>query len=254
MEGMHFNLHFYMRFIFYIFLISQLLSFLGVFAEKTKENLSELNSVKWEKVDEDESQPPKKIIWKSYKNDESYFENEDDQDSLPNKVNSNSEERIDESSQKSVKEEVEYKSNTAINNLINHGGITVSNALIPRAGTSQIFLNYDNKGNIFGFYGYSLSNIFHLELLNIGSFNEFNLSGENNSSLNTKFLSENNLNFRIGGKLLISSSKKENLYWLSLRSSFGRNNDNNRDYLFSELINTLRVNDWITFNINTNYL
>ena len=60
------------------------------------------------------------------------------------------------------------------NKLINHGGITVNNALLPKAGTSQISFNYDSKGNLFGFYGYSLSNIFQLELLNIGSFNELN--------------------------------------------------------------------------------
>ena len=41
-----------MRLIFYIFLISQFLNFLGVFAEKVKEDLSGLNSVKWEKVEE----------------------------------------------------------------------------------------------------------------------------------------------------------------------------------------------------------
>ena len=59
-----------MRLIFYIFLISQFLNFLGVFAEKVEENLSELNSVKWKKVEENKSKPLKKIIWKSYKNDE----------------------------------------------------------------------------------------------------------------------------------------------------------------------------------------
>jgi hypothetical protein len=80
--------------------------------------------------------------------------------------------------------------------LISYGGITVNNALIPKIGTSQINLNYDSKGNLFGFYGYSLSNIFQLELLNIGRFNNKNPNENNNASLYSTYLSENNLNYR----------------------------------------------------------
>ena len=70
-----------MRLIFYIFLISQFFNFLELFAEKEKEELPRLNSVKWEKVEENKSKPLKKIIWKSYKNDEFYFGNEEHQKS-----------------------------------------------------------------------------------------------------------------------------------------------------------------------------
>ena len=137
--------------------------------------------------------------------------------------------------------------------LISNGGITVNNALIPIVGTSQINFNYDNKGNLFGSYGYSLSNIFMLELLNIGSFNEVNLSEGKNSNLYSTYLDDSNLNFRLGGKLLIFSPQKNDLYWMSLRSSVGRNNDTNQGYLFSELINTIRVNNWFAFNISPKY-
>ena len=127
--------------------------------------------------------------------------------------------------------------------LISSGGITVNNALMPRVGTSQINLNYDSKGNLFGSYGYSLSNIFKLELLDIGSFNEVKLSGDINSNLYSTYLDESNLSFRLGGKLLIFSPQKNDLYWMSLRSSVGRNNDTNQGYIFSELINTSIKND-----------
>ena len=40
-----------MKSIFYILLFSQLLNFLGVFAEKVKEDSSGMNSVIWEKVE-----------------------------------------------------------------------------------------------------------------------------------------------------------------------------------------------------------
>ena len=59
-----------MRLIFYIFLIIQLLNFLGVFAEKVKEDLSGGKTIIWEKVEENKSKPLKKIIWKFYKGDE----------------------------------------------------------------------------------------------------------------------------------------------------------------------------------------
>ena len=64
-----------MRLFLYIFLISQLLNFLDVFAQKVIKDSSQINSVKWEKV-EQKSKPLKKIIWRSYNNDESYFEDQ----------------------------------------------------------------------------------------------------------------------------------------------------------------------------------
>ena len=106
---------------------------------------------------------------------------------------------------------------------------------------------------MFGSYAYSLSNIFQLELLNIGSFNDLNLSGSKNSNLYSTFLGENNLNFRLGGKLLIFSPQKDDLYWATLRSSVGRNNNTNQGYLFTELMNTFRFNDFLAFNISPKY-
>ena len=67
-----------MKFVFYFFIIAQFLNVLGVFAEKkiTKDS-SELNPIKWEKVPENEEKLLKKVIWKSYKDDKSYFEKTD---------------------------------------------------------------------------------------------------------------------------------------------------------------------------------
>ena len=106
---------------------------------------------------------------------------------------------------------------------------------------------------MFGLYRYSLSNIFQVELLNISSFDGLNFGGDKNSNLFSTYLSDNNFNFRLGGKLLIFSPQKNDLYWVSLRSSVGRNNDTNQGYVFSEFINTFRVNNWITFNVSPKY-
>ena len=75
-----------MKSIFYILLFSQLLNFLGVFAEKVKENSSEMNSVTWEKVEGNKSKSLKRIIWESYKGDENYFENENKEGFSVNQV------------------------------------------------------------------------------------------------------------------------------------------------------------------------
>ncbi len=136
---------------------------------------------------------------------------------------------------------------------ISNGGITVNNALIPKAGTSQVNFSYDEGGNLFGFYGYSLSNIFQVELINIGIFDGLNFGGEKNSNLYSTYLSDNNLNFRLGGKLLIFSPQKNDIYWASLRSSVGRNNETNQGYVFSEFINTFRINKWLALNFSPKY-
>ena len=56
-----------MKLIFYIFLFSQLLNFLGVLAEKVKEDSSGRNPVIWKKIEKNKSKDLKEIIWKSYK-------------------------------------------------------------------------------------------------------------------------------------------------------------------------------------------
>ena len=63
-----------MRLIFFVFIISQLVNFLDAFAQKVNKNSTQSNSINWEKVEE-KSKPLNKIIWRSYNNDESYFEN-----------------------------------------------------------------------------------------------------------------------------------------------------------------------------------
>ena len=44
-----------MKLILFIYLISQLINFIDVFAEKNKKDSSALNSINWEKIDEKKS-------------------------------------------------------------------------------------------------------------------------------------------------------------------------------------------------------
>ena len=133
------------------------------------------------------------------------------------------------------------------------GGLTVNNALFPERGVNQINLNFDEQGNLFVFYGHSLSNIFQLEL-STGSFNDNNLINKENSSLQKVYLNENTFNYRFGGKLLIFSPQKNDPFWMTFRTSMGRNKGSNQQgYLFSELINTFRINNWLAFNVSPKY-
>ena len=231
-----------MKLIFFIFIFSQLLNFLVVFADKVKKDSGESNSIRWEKVEENKSNNFKKIIWKSYKDDESYFQKD-----------------IDVGPE--IKKLTDFRNENKIlfqhplnesDKLLNFGGITVSNALIPKAGTSQINLNYDSKGNLFGFYGYSLSNTFQLEL-STGSFNDVNLVDQRHSTLQNIFLTKNNLNYRVGGKLSILSPLSYDHFWMTLRTSVGSNDQINRFNLITELINTFRLNDKVSFNVSPKY-
>ena len=134
------------------------------------------------------------------------------------------------------------------------GGFTVRNGLIPIRGKSQVGLNYDPNGNIFGSYKYSLSNLFQLEMINLGRYKEINYNSNKNKEIRDTYLDQENLNYRIGGKLMLLSPQKNDPFWLSSRISLGRNDSTKQGYLFSELISTFKFNNWLAFSINPKYL
>ena len=138
-------------------------------------------------------------------------------------------------------------------NIISHGGITVNNALIPKNGAGQYSLNYDSKGNYFGTYSYSLSNIFQLELINIGKFRNENQIKYFSDNFNNTYLDSDNFHIRLGGKLLLFSPQKNDILWSSIRTSVGRNESSNQGYILSELINTYRINNWLAANLSSKY-
>lgn len=84
-----------MRLVFYIFIFAQFSNFLSVFAEKIKNDSSKFNSIKWEKIRENNVKSLKKIIWKSYQEDESYFKNKDLEQNSEKNTEENTEENTD---------------------------------------------------------------------------------------------------------------------------------------------------------------
>tara|TARA_B100000674_G_scaffold449372_1_gene418496 strand:- start:621 stop:1037 length:417 start_codon:yes stop_codon:yes gene_type:complete len=52
---------------------------------------------------------------------------------------------------------------------------------------------------------------------------------------------------------MIFSPQKNDGLWSSLRTSVGRNDETNQGYIYSEFMNTLRINSWMATNISSKY-
>ena len=221
-----------MRLIIYIFLGCQILNLLGVFAEKVKEESSEFNQVIWKKVEEDKFDLQKKIFWKSYKDGDSYFQENPQKDDFREKN----------------KDFFDKK------DLFKFDGLSVGYSIFPRKGGSSINIDYDSSGNLFGSFSYSLSDILQINLINAGSFKVKNNIFSKSSDLTSTFIGENNFNYRVGGKLLLFSPEKNDLFWVSSRVSFGRDLDSRNGYIYTDLISTVKLNNWLTININPKYI
>ena len=137
--------------------------------------------------------------------------------------------------------------------LISYGGITVNNALLPNNEKGQYGINYDSNSNYNVSYSYSLSNIFQLEFINLGAINNASNHLYVNERFTNTYLDEDNFNIRLGGKFLLFSPQKNDALWTSIRTSVGRNESSNQGYIFSELINTYRINNWLAANFSAKY-
>lgn len=136
-----------------------------------------------------------------------------------------------------------------------HSGLTVNNALIPRRGSNELFASYEGNRSIFAYYGYSISNIFQIEFANLARIknNKIHNNSEANQKLRNTFFSEGNFNNRFGGTLNLFSPDKGDSFWMSLRTTIGRDQKSVQGYLFSEILNTFQVNDKLTLNISPKY-
>ena len=140
------------------------------------------------------------------------------------------------------------------NKLVKFGGLTVDNSILLERGQNHMTFDFDSSGNLFSSYSYSLSNIFQLNLINVGSFKTRNNSLSKNSNLTRTYLADHNLNYRVGGKLLFFSPAKNDLIWLSSKVSLGRDLNSRQGYIYADLTSTMKLNDWITLNISPKYI
>jgi hypothetical protein len=127
------------------------------------------------------------------------------------------------------------------------GGLSVNTALTPASGTTQLWLNGDSLGNLFGGGGYSVSNDFQFQLT-AGVFNGIE---PRNGYVNT-FAGNGDLNLRFGGKAMVFRPSKSLPLWAAGRISLGRNEDasSQQGYLFFETINTWEATPTLAFHLN----
>jgi hypothetical protein len=115
-----------MRLVFYLFIFSQLLNFVSVLADKYTKESPKLKLIKWEKIQETNTQDLKKIIWKSYKDDESYFQNLNEESSKVKKPENSRDENIYKSKLKSNRSILEIEPYLPLNNFLDYGDFQTS--------------------------------------------------------------------------------------------------------------------------------
>ena len=128
------------------------------------------------------------------------------------------------------------------------GGITVNTALVPPDGTNELWANADSEGNVFGYIGTSISNIFQLDLFRSGVFNNVAPT----SALARTYASDGGWNWRAGGKAVAFSPLRGAPFWGGGRISLGRNNDPSsyQGYVFAETMATWEATPWLALNLN----
>ena len=155
-----------MRLIFYIFVFSQLFNLLDVLAEKIKKELHD-TQIKWEKIDNKKSNNLKKIIWKSYNDDETYFESKN-----LNKIEKNSDKKFFNrkkektkfiNHQKNQQKLLEIEPHIPLNNYLNSGDLIFSSNMVSAfsggAGGGTGHQNYSLKFH-YGLSDYSLFSLY----------------------------------------------------------------------------------------------
>ena len=130
------------------------------------------------------------------------------------------------------------------------GGFTVNTALVPSDDETDLWMNAESLGNVGGLFGYSLSNIFQLQLGGVFYDSAFDTPLQTNDGF---------FSWRIGGKAVVFSPLRGAPFWGAARISLGRNNDlfNNAGqdnaglgYVFAESMVTWEANSNLAFNLN----
>ena len=110
-----------MRLVFYLFIVSQLLNFVSVFADKYIKEAHDLKLIKWEKIPEKKSNNLKKIIWKSYKDDKSYFQKKIEESSVIKKLKKSRVENNYKSKRESIYSITEIEPYLPLNSFLDFG-------------------------------------------------------------------------------------------------------------------------------------
>lgn len=128
------------------------------------------------------------------------------------------------------------------------GGLTVNTALVPPNGTTQLWANADSSGNVFGYAGYSISNILQLDLFKGGAFNNV----PQTTPLADTYTNNGAPQWRFGGKAVILSPLRGFPIWVGGRISLGREYPpgSGQGYVFAESISTWEASPNLALHFN----
>jgi hypothetical protein len=124
--------------------------------------------------------------------------------------------------------------------------VAVDTAWVPPAGTWQLGLNGDSRGNGLGLIGWSASNIFQFQVSG-GVFNNV----EPRSALVNTYAFNGGFNTRFGGKLVSFSQLRGAPISGGGRISLGRSwGTSNQGYLYTELMQTWEANPGLALSLS----
>ncbi len=129
------------------------------------------------------------------------------------------------------------------------GGLTVNTALVPPDTNTEAWINADSGGNVNGFVGYSLSNIFQLTLFSGGLYNNV----PQTTPQARLYANDGAWNWRIGGKAVAFSPLRGAPFWGGGRITLGRSDANSstgQGYVFAETMATWEATEGLAININ----
>ena len=124
------------------------------------------------------------------------------------------------------------------------GGLSVANAYTINNGKSRIKGGIDSESTWWYRYDWGASKLFNIDL----SLNSISQNSTTNNLFNGKYHDLNEIILRGGGTAKIFSQDRGDLITTSLRISAGRSRG--WGWLFGELINTYKINNNLSFNIN----
>jgi len=109
-------------------------------------------------------------------------------------------------------------------------------------------VNADSGGNLFGYVGHSLSNIFQLDLFKSGWFNNV----PKTTPLSDTYTTDGAWQWRVGGKAVAFSPLRGFPLWGAGRISLGRENPpgSGQGYVFAETMSTWEATSWLALHLN----
>ena len=126
----------------------------------------------------------------------------------------------------------------------------MNTALVPPDGTTEAWINADNRKNLNYFFGHSISNLFQLNLFT----SALHKNVPQTSGYSQNFANDNTWNWRVGGKAVAFSPLRGAPFWGGGYISMGRAvdevNERTPGYLFAETMATVELNKKIAINFN----